>query len=140
MRRGGPGGHHEGMTWLELRCPNGCDDGLFEALNAPLIVDRTGRYVEHRPEAATYVCVRCQSVAIDVAAAAREMRQPEAVSPETLLCPACGLEMLPPEDDPFPSVVECPACETRFGVEEGRRLQLGGTVVGPEEDGFRDDG
>src|ERR1700694_366153 len=90
MRRGGPDGHHGGMTWLELRCPNGCDDGLFEALNAPLIVDRTGRYVEHRPEAATYVCVRCQSVAIDVAAAAREMRQPDEGSPETLLCVRAG--------------------------------------------------
>lgn len=117
------------MRQLELRCPSGCEDGRFEALNAPLIVDRAGRYVEHDPGAATYVCVRCQSVAVDVASAAREMRMRETVQGDTLVCPACGLEMLMPEEDPGAAVVECPACETRFGVEEGRRFLHGGRAL-----------
>ena len=118
------------MRLLELRCPSGCPDGRFEALNAPLIVDRSGRYVEHEADTATYVCVRCQSVAIDVAAAAREMRRQESAQPELLACPVCGLEMLPPEDEPQAALVECPACETRFGIEEGRRFLHGGTSSG----------
>lgn len=107
------------MSRIDLHCPSGCEDGLFEALNAPLIVDRSGRYVEHQSERATYVCTRCQSVAIDLASAAHEMRYREERTPQTLRCPGCGLEMLPPEDDPLASLLECPACETRFSIEEG---------------------
>jgi uncharacterized protein YbaR (Trm112 family) len=29
------------------------------------------------------------------------------------------LRLLPPEDDPLASVIECPACETRFEIDEG---------------------
>jgi hypothetical protein len=115
------------VSTLELRCPNGCDDGRFEALNAPLIVDRAGRYLGHEAGAATYLCERCQSVAIDLAAAAREMQRREESGPQTLKCPGCGLEMLPPEDDPFAILLECPSCETRFSGEEGMtRLHGGG--------------
>jgi DNA-directed RNA polymerase subunit RPC12/RpoP len=115
------------VALLDLRCPNGCEEGRFEALNAPLIVDRAGRYVEHDASTATYVCARCQSVAVDLAGAAREMRHAEERgAPVVLRCPACGLEMLPPEDDPMTDVVECPACETRFSVEEGMDHLLGG--------------
>lgn len=120
------------MPQLNLQCPNGCEDGRFEVLNAPLIVDRAGRYVEHRAEAATYVCERCQSVAVDIAAAAREMERHEESGQQVLVCPSCGLEMLPPEDDPFANLVECPACETRFGVEEGTPRLHGGA---PSTDG-----
>ncbi len=114
---------------MQLRCPNGCDGQRFEALNAPLIVDAAGRYVEHRSRAATYVCAQCQAVAVDIAAAAREMHRRESPAQQALVCPACGLEMLPPEDDPFAAVVECPGCETRFGVEEGTRYLLGGPAL-----------
>jgi uncharacterized protein YbaR (Trm112 family) len=35
------------------------------------------------------------------------------------------MRLLPPEDDPLASVIECPACETRFEVEEGMPHLLG---------------
>ena len=104
---------------LDLHCPSGCEDGRFEALNAPVTVDRSGRYLEHDGSLATYVCVRCQSVAVDLAGAARELQYGDDRSQVTITCPACGLEMLPPEDDPLASQLECPACETRFALEEG---------------------
>jgi DNA-directed RNA polymerase subunit RPC12/RpoP len=118
---------------LDLRCPSGCDDGRFEALNAPLIVDRTGRYLFHDATAATYLCSRCQAVAVDLAGAARELRTREEWTPEVLTCPACGLEMLPPEDDPLAGVVECPACETRFSLEEGMDRLHGNSGGAPAE-------
>ncbi|HKR99495.1 MAG TPA: hypothetical protein VJU79_08270 [Candidatus Dormibacteraeota bacterium] len=118
------------MSSLDLHCPNDCEDGRFEALNAPLTVDRNGRYLEHDGSAATYVCVHCQSVAVDLAGAARELQYGEERSQVTITCPACGLEMLPPEDDPLATLLECPACETRFAVEEGMaRLHGGGGPV-----------
>jgi DNA-directed RNA polymerase subunit RPC12/RpoP len=111
---------------LDLQCPNGCPEGLFEALNAPLIVDRAGRYVRHRAAAATYVCVTCQSVAIDVAAASREMQRAGEAATAMLRCPVCGLAMLPPEDDPLAELLECPSCGARFGVDEAMGLLHGG--------------
>lgn len=102
-----------------LACPNHCEGGRFEALNAPLIVDSTGGYLGHDSSRATYVCAVCQSVAVDIAAVAREMQRRGAEQVATLVCPGCGMRLLPPEDDPLAAVVECPACETRFGVEEG---------------------
>ncbi|MFN2581416.1 MAG: hypothetical protein ABR498_01590 [Candidatus Dormibacteria bacterium] len=116
------------MARLDLHCPNACEGGVFEALNAPLIVDRHGRYVRHRSDHATYVCSICQSVAVDLAETAREMERATDAPADYLRCPSCGLEMLPPEDDPFASVVECPACETRFGVEEGMQRLHGGSA------------
>lgn len=124
------------MPRLDLRCPSGCPEGLFEALNAPLIVDRAGRYVRHRGEAATYVCVTCQSVAIDVAAASREMQRDGEAATTLLRCPVCGLAMLPPEDDPLAELLECPSCSARFGVDDAMgRLHGGGSVAdaGPDE-------
>jgi DNA-directed RNA polymerase subunit RPC12/RpoP len=116
------------VALLDLRCPNGCPDGRFEALNAPMVVDRAGRYVEHDARSATYVCMRCQAVAIDVGAAARAMHEGEVIQPIVLECPACGTEMLPPDDDPDAPFLECPACGARFAFEEGmRRLHGGGT-------------
>lgn len=102
-----------------LACPNDCAEGRFEALNATMFVDRRGRYVGHEDGAATYVCAVCQSVAVDVAAAAREMHRRGDERSVTLTCPACGMRLLPPEDDPLATLIECPACETRFAVEEG---------------------
>jgi uncharacterized protein YbaR (Trm112 family) len=84
-----------------------------------MYVDRTGRYVGHDSARATYVCAVCQSVAVDVAAAAREMHRRGDERMVTLTCPSCSMRLLPPEDDPLASVIECPACETRFEVEEG---------------------
>ena len=121
------------MARLELHCPSGCAGGEFEALNAPVIVDRGGRYLRLRGDAAAYICVTCQSVAVDLAGAAREMQRRASVEPEVLRCPSCGIEMLPPEDDPFAQLIECPACETRFGIEEGRSRLLGGPDTPPED-------
>jgi len=117
------------VTRRDLRCPNRCPDGRFEALNAPLIVDGSGRYLEHDASAATYVCVRCRSVVIDVAAAAREMLIDNRSASRVLECPGCGARLLPPEDDPLAPQVECPNCGERFAVEEGMRFLHGG---GPE--------
>ena len=122
------------MSRLDLHCPTGCREGVFEVLNAQVLVDRAGRYLRHRSEAPTYVCTTCQCVAVDLAATAREMERASAVEGVTLTCPSCGLEMLPPEDEPFAAVVECPACETRFGVEEGMRRLHGGGTAGAGED------
>jgi DNA-directed RNA polymerase subunit RPC12/RpoP len=68
-------------------------------------------------------------VALDLAAAAREMRAPQRAPTESLVCPTCGIELLAPDDDPEAPLVECPACETRFGVEEGRSFLHGGPRV-----------
>lgn len=111
----------------DLHCPNGCPDGTFEALNAPLIVDRSAEYVSHDDSAATYRCTRCGSIAVDLWAAAREMRHDRSAQPVTLTCPSCGTMMLPPVDDPLATVVECPQCGQQFTVEEGMpRLHGGG--------------
>lgn len=102
-----------------LTCPNNCDARRFEALNAPLYVDAAGLYIEHDSRQAAYVCAECGSVAIDVAAAMREAERPREADPQTLVCPGCGTEMLPPEDEPLAAMMECPVCETRFTIEEG---------------------
>jgi DNA-directed RNA polymerase subunit RPC12/RpoP len=109
-----------------LACPNNCPEGRFEALNAPMFVDRAGRYAGHDAGRATYVCAVCQSVAVDVAAAAAEMHRRGDEQAITLICPSCGMRLLPPEDDPLAALIECPACETRFEVEEGMPRLHGG--------------
>jgi DNA-directed RNA polymerase subunit RPC12/RpoP len=116
-----------------LACPNNCPEGRFEALNAPMFVDRSGRYAGHDGSQATYVCAVCQSVAVDVAAAAAEMHRRGDDNVVTLVCPSCGLRMLPPEDDPLAMVIECPACETRFEVEEGTRRLHGDRDIEDED-------
>ncbi len=104
---------------IELQCPHSCAEGRFEALNAPLIVDRHGEYLSHSTRAVTYVCAICQSVAVNIAAAAREMRRAGLTQAPSLACPSCGSRMLPPEDDPLADLVECPFCDHRFSIEEG---------------------
>lgn len=120
-----------GSTRRQLSCTNGCRSDRFEALNAPVFVDAGGRVVDVGLARATYLCTACGGVALDIAAAGREMRAHghDEAAPEILTCPGCGTGMLPPEDDPLADVVECPVCEQRFGIEEGRRLLLGGTVL-----------
>jgi uncharacterized protein YbaR (Trm112 family) len=97
-----------------------------------MFVDRSGRYTGHDGSRATYVCAVCQSVAVDVAAAAREMQRRGDDPLQTLTCPACGMRLLPPEDDPLAPVIECPACETRFDIEEGMS-RLHGNVARDED-------
>jgi len=112
----------------DLQCPNGCPERRFEVLNAAVIVDSRGDYLGHDARGATYVCATCQSVAVDVAAAAREMLRERVAAPSTLVCPACATKMLPPEDEPLADLLECPACGVHFAVEEGMpRLHGGGT-------------
>lgn len=84
-----------------------------------MFVDRSGRYVGHDGSRATYVCAVCQSVAVDVAAASREMHLHGDEPAAALTCPSCATRLLPPEDDPLAAVIECPVCETRFDIEEG---------------------
>jgi hypothetical protein len=111
----------------DLWCPAQCEEGRFEALNAPLIVGRDGRYLTHDDRRATYVCAVCRGVAVDLAAAAREMRDQDAPPMVTLTCPACAAVMLPPEDDPLAELMECSQCGQRFSPEEGTlRLHDGG--------------
>jgi hypothetical protein len=116
----------------ELRCPSNCPEGLFEALNATLIVNRDGTYAGHEAHGSTFLCVTCRGVAIDLAAAAQEMVNDHAADPVTLTCPACHAVMLPPEDDPLASRVECPSCEQRFFIEEGMPYLHGGGGGGGE--------
>ena len=98
-------------------------------MNGALIVDSRGEYVSHDARAATYVCATCQSVAVDVAAAAREMLRDRTTVPSTLVCPSCSAEMLPPDDEPLADLLECPACGVYFSVDEGMpRLHGGGAA------------
>lgn len=115
-----------GFDRRDLQCTNRCGGERFEALNAPVFVDRAGRLQEIDASRATYLCATCGGVALDVAAAAREMRDRDVVEPQALTCPACGTEMLPPEDDPAADLLECPVCGQRFNPDEGRRGLLGG--------------
>ncbi len=110
----------------DLACPHGCAGERFEALNAPLHVDRRRRYLDHDDSHATFVCAECGAVAVDLAQVAVAMRRDAEAEPLTLVCPHCGAEMLPPLDDELAPHVECPICETRFAVEEGMRWLHGG--------------
>lgn len=107
------------MAQADLHCPNGCDDERFEALNAPLFVDRARRYLGHDDSQATFICARCGAVAIDLAEVGRAMQIEQEAATLVLRCPVCETEMLPPGDDDLAPIVECPACESRFAIEEG---------------------
>jgi DNA-directed RNA polymerase subunit RPC12/RpoP len=120
------------MRWGDLQCPNGCTVGRFEALNAPVHVDRARRYLDHDDSRATFVCVQCQAVAVDLGEVSRAMRAEGEASTVILVCPNCGTEMLPPIDDTMSAYVECPACEVRFAIEEGMP-RLHGTSLDPED-------
>lgn len=120
------------MARLDLHCPNGCEEGVFELLNAEVLVDRSGAYLRHRSGGAAYVCATCQAIAVDLAGVVREMRRETTVQPEVVHCPACGIELLLPEDEPLTDVLECPACEARFGVEDGMRRLHGGSSSLPD--------
>ena len=110
----------------DLRCPSNCPQGLFEALNATLLVNRDGSYSAHDTRQSAFLCVNCRGVAMDMAAAAQEMVNEDSADMATLTCPACGAVMLPPEDDPLASRVECPQCSQRFFIEEGMPKLFGG--------------
>jgi len=99
-----------------------------------MFVDRNGRYAGHDDSRATYVCAVCETVAIDVAAAAAEMHRQGDDQAITLICPSCGMRLLPPEDDPLAMLIECPACETRFEVEEGMPRLHGDRDLNTEPD------
>ena len=70
-------------------------------------------------------------IAIDMAEVVREMQRVTRVESVVLLCPGCGLEMLPPEHDPFATTLECPSCQARFTADEAmRHLHGGGGTAG----------
>ncbi|HEY6539007.1 MAG TPA: hypothetical protein VI138_08235 [Candidatus Dormibacteraeota bacterium] len=109
-----------------LVCPSGCQGGRFEILGAPVFVDSTGRYLGHQDKVATFRCTECQSVAIDLAAAAAaRARDAGDAPPPTLRCPACGASLLAPEDHDPGADLECPACAAIFSWEEGSPSLLG---------------
>jgi uncharacterized protein YbaR (Trm112 family) len=45
--------------------------------------------------------------------------------PQTLRCPACGADLLPPEDHDPAADLECPTCGQIFSWEEGTPSLLG---------------
>ena len=61
------------------------------------------------------------------------MREQEAPMPATLTCPGCAAVMLPPEDDPLATLVECPTCGQRFSPEEGTLRLHGGSAGDPAD-------
>ena len=117
-----------------LSCPTGCEERRFEALNAPLYVDSSGRYLDHDASRAAYACATCGSVAVDLAEARRQAESGREAEATTIVCPGCDAEMLPPEDDPDAELVECPECGTRFTVDEGRPRLLGSGRAAPLSD------
>lgn len=121
------------MPQSDLHCPSNCAGERFEALNARLFVDRERRHVGHEQRQCTYICAECGQVAIDLAAVGRAMQRERHASPLILKCPHCGTEMLPPTEDDMTPVVECPACEGRFSLEEGMP-RLHGTGYDAEMD------
>jgi predicted RNA-binding Zn-ribbon protein involved in translation (DUF1610 family) len=100
--------------------------GKFEILGAPVFVDSSGRYLNHQDKVATFRCAECQTVAIDLAAAASaRARDTGYAPPPTLRCPACGSSLLSPEDhDPLLDL-ECPDCGAVFSWDEGSPSLLG---------------
>lgn len=118
-----------------LVCPSGCRGGRFEVLGAPVYVDESGRYLSHQDRGATFRCAECQAVAIDLAAAAKAMaRETGYAASQTLRCPACGTELLPPEDHDPAADLECPACGHIFSWEEGSPSLLGQFSEGRQAD------
>lgn len=107
------------MAARDLHCPNGCPEGRFEALGAVVVVDRRSHLVDVATGASTFVCATCRSVAVDLAAVPVEMAGELEVTRQHLVCPACRLEMLPPEEDPLAPVLQCPGCRAHFTPEEG---------------------
>jgi hypothetical protein len=109
-----------------LVCPSGCRAGQFEILGAPVLVDSSGRYLSHNDRVATFRCTECQSVAIDLAAAASAVARDSRYAPApTLRCPTCSEILLTPEDHDPGADLECPNCGGIFSWEEGSPSLLG---------------
>ena len=117
----------------DLHCPSNCQSGRFEALNAPVYINRERRYLSHDDSRSTFVCAECGQVAIDLAEVGRAMQRERSAAPLVLRCPVCGTEMLPPADDDLAPLVECPLCQARFSPEEGMP-RLHGTGLDPDEE------
>ncbi|MGH7609463.1 MAG: hypothetical protein ACREOD_05920 [Candidatus Dormibacteria bacterium] len=122
----------------QLTCPSGCQSGRFELLGALVLVDRRGDCLGHRDGRASFRCAECQSLAVDLAAAARAAAREQGGTPAPRLrCPECGARLLAPEErDPL-GALECPACGARFSWEEGQPSLLG-EFSEPEEDEEQD--
>ncbi|HVC39158.1 MAG TPA: hypothetical protein VNH20_04170 [Candidatus Dormibacteraeota bacterium] len=117
-----------------LVCPSGCRGGRFEILGAPVFVDTSGRYLDHRDRQASFRCAECQAVAIDLAAAASaRARDTGDPPPPTLRCPACGDTLLAPEERDEAVDLECPECGATFSWDEGRPSLLGTFSEPPPE-------
>ena len=89
-------------------------------------MDTSGHYVTHQDRVATFRCTECQSVAIDLAAAASARARDTGYAPSpSLRCPACSAQLLPPEDHDPGAELECPSCGAIFSWEEGSPSLLG---------------
>lgn len=115
------------MRTRDLHCTAGCREGSFEIVGTPVIVDSTGRYLQHDDSRATFVCTLCGNVAVDLAAIPNAIRADREIEQATLQCPACGVLMLPPEDGQLATEVECPGCGAVFAFEEGLPRLFGAT-------------
>ncbi|MGH7609170.1 MAG: hypothetical protein ACREOD_04400 [Candidatus Dormibacteria bacterium] len=92
-----------------------------------MFVDRTGGYLDHDDRSASFRCAECQTLAIDLAEAARAAAREDRSAPTpTLRCPGCGLRMLPPEEvQAGGDELACPECGLIFSLEEGSPSLLG---------------
>ncbi|MGH7667252.1 MAG: hypothetical protein ACREN1_08100 [Candidatus Dormibacteria bacterium] len=98
-----------------------------------MYVDAAGRYLSHQDQAASFRCAECQAVAIDLAAAARARARDTGYAPEPVLsCPACGDQLLAPEERDDTSDLECPGCGAIFSWDEGSASVLGRFSTEPE--------
>lgn len=120
-----------------LVCPNSCPGGAFELLGGRVLVDAAGHCLRHETEVATFACAMCGAVALDLAAAERDLRRPARVPrEEELTCPGCGVTLLAPTGVEADHEVQCPDCGLVFSPEEGRAELLGrGTLEGDNEPG-----
>ncbi len=119
-----------------LVCPNSCPGGTFELLGGRVLVDPAGRCLRHETEVATFACAMCGAVAVDLAAAERDLRR-GAPSPaqEELNCPGCGVTLLAPSGVEAELELQCPDCGLVFAPDEGRARLLGSST--PEADDER---
>lgn len=102
-------------------------------------MDSSGRYLSHRDREASFRCAECQAVGIDLAAAASARARDTGDSPLPILrCPACGDDLLAPEDHDEGADLECPGCGAIFSWDEGSPSLLGSFSLPPSDPDLED--
>lgn len=102
----GPGRGMVNRMWLA--CSQGCGGSLFKVVDAEVLLDSAGDYVEHHILQPSYACANCGAPAFDLAEVPNEMAaEAEADAPPPsldVLCPVCET---PVQVGPQ---MECPNC------------------------------